>query len=124
MRQGAGTAERSDNVLNIPQPQREQARPQEMPAQRSGQAIISLLQQAADAARRNEERAKAQALHLAEELRASEERCRAIEARLRHFEQRAAEAEEWLLRIHEEVQDRLIAPLTGNEQQQEAARRR
>jgi hypothetical protein len=121
MRQGA--ADRPDNVLNIPQPPREGARSQELPAQRSGQAIISLLQQAADAARRNEERAKAQALHLADELRASEERCRAIEARLRHFEARAVEAEEWLLRVHAEVQERLIAPLVGDEPQEMGRRR-
>ena len=121
MRQGAVV--RTDNVLNIPHAGREQGRSQEPPAQRSGQAIISLLQQAADVARRNEERAKAQAMHLAEELRAAEERCQAIEARMRHFEARAADAEAWLMRIHDEVQERLIVPLTA-EEPQEAARRR
>lgn len=121
MRQGV--AERPDNILNIPQQGRESQRGEMPPAQRSGQAIISLLQQAAEVARRNEERAKAQAVHLAEELRASEERNRAMEARLRHFETRAAEAEGWLMRIHEEVQDRLLGPLT-DEHQHDAMRRR
>jgi hypothetical protein len=131
MRQGA--VERPDNVLNIPHPGREAPRPQETrphetrsqeaPAQRSGQAIISMLQQAADVARRNEERAKAQALHLVEELRIAEERYRAMEARARHYEARASEAEAWLVRIHDEVQERLLIPLSG-EGPQEAARRR
>jgi hypothetical protein len=122
MRQGA--TERTDNVLNIPQPPREPMRASEMPAQQSGQAIVSLLQQAADVARRNEERAKAQARHLADELRAAEERCRLMEARLRHFEARAQEAEDWLVRIHDEVQERLIVPFGGDQQGQDIIRRR
>ena len=122
MRQGM--AERPDNnILNM-EMMREPARNSDAnSAQRSGQAIVSLLQQAADVAKRNEERAKAQALHLAEELRASEERCRQMEARLRHFETRAAEAESWLLRIYDEIQDRLIEPLTGEAPQERVARR-
>lgn len=121
MRQG--TVERPDNILNIGNASREQARNEPNSAQRSGQAIISLLQQAADVAKRNEERAKAQAVHLAEELRASEERYRQMEARLRHFEARAAEAENWLLRIYDEIQDRLIEPMSDGAQQERAARR-
>jgi hypothetical protein len=116
------TSERPDNILNIAPAQREPQRGETPSAQRSGQAIIALLQQAADVARRNEERAKAQAIHLAEELRVCEERCHAMEARLRHFEARAAEAEGWLMRIHDEVQERLLAPLSGG-QPERAARR-
>ncbi|MCC7348187.1 MAG: hypothetical protein IT538_12375 [Variibacter sp.] len=117
-------AERPDNnILNM-ETMRDPARNNDAnSAQRSGQAIVSLLQQAADVAKRNEERAKAQALHLAEELRASEERCRQMEARLRHFETRAAEAENWLLRIYDEIQDRLIEPLTGEAPHERVARR-
>src|SRR5687767_2322073 len=106
-----GGSERTDNILNLGVGGREQGRQDGTAAQRSGQAIISLLQQAADVARRNEERAKAQAVQLADELRVTEERLRALEARVRHFEARAAEAENWLLRIHDEVQERLISPL-------------
>ena len=60
------SADRTDNVLNLGG----NARGGDSPAQRSGQAIIAMLQQAADVAKRNEERAKAQAMQLAEELRA------------------------------------------------------
>jgi hypothetical protein len=124
MRQGV--AERPANILDIgaAKGSREQARDDGTTAQRSGKAIISLLQQAADVARRNEERAKGLAVQLADELRASEERVHALEARLRHFEQRAVDAENWLLRIYDEIQDRLIVPLSGDGQQQERAARR
>lgn len=127
------TMDRPDNVFNIPPiprerdsmpAMRERGRPEGNAAQRSGQAIISLLQQAADVARRNEERAKAQALQLADELRIAEERIHALETRLRHFETRAADAEQWLMRIHDEVQERLITPLTAEPAVNERATRR
>jgi hypothetical protein len=121
MRQNA--AERPDNILALGSGLRGDGRQDDTTAQRSGQAIITLLQQAADVSKRNEERAKAQAVHLAEELRASEERLKALEARARHFEARAAEAENWLMRIHDEVQDRLLAPLNSASQPERAARR-
>jgi hypothetical protein len=129
------TMDRPDNVFNIPPIARERdsaplardrdrVRAEGNAAQRSGQAIISLLQQAADVARRNEERAKAQAVQLADELRLAEERIHALETRLRHFETRAAEAEQWLMRIHDEVKERLIAPLTAEPAASERSTRR
>jgi xanthine dehydrogenase molybdopterin-binding subunit B len=127
------TMDRPDNVFNIPPVARERdvsvaardrSRIDANAAQRSGQAIISLLQQAADVARRNEERAKAQALQLGDELRIAEERIHALETRLRHFETRAAEAEQWLMRIHDEVKERLINPLTNEAGSQERSARR
>ena len=41
---------------------------------------------------------------LSSELRAAEERAREFEAEANYFRERAAHAEEWLLRIHGEVQ--------------------
>jgi hypothetical protein len=41
---------------------------------------------------------------LSSELRAAEERAREFEAEANYFRDRAAHAEEWLVRIHTEVQ--------------------
>jgi hypothetical protein len=77
-------------------------------AERSGPAIISLLQQAADAARRNEERAKATAARLTEEVKVLEERNQILELRVRELNERAARAEQWLLHIYDEIHTQLI----------------
>lgn len=100
-----------DNVLNI-HPGRDQPRAGGPDAvERSGQAIIALLQQAADAARRNEDRAHARAEQLAEELREMEGRLQQLEEHARHYQDRATQAEKWLLRIYTEIQQRLIEPM-------------
>jgi uncharacterized protein YlxW (UPF0749 family) len=78
------------------------------PAERSGPAIISLLQQAADVARRNEERAKAVAERLRDEVRLLEERNQTLETRVRELNERAARAEQWLLHIYDEIHAQLI----------------
>ncbi len=106
-----------DNVLNIhATPGRDQGRAQGPDAvERSGQAIIALLQQAADASRRNEDRAQARAEQLAEELREAETRMQQLEAHARHYQDRATQAEKWLLRIYTEIQQRLIEPMGETE---------
>jgi hypothetical protein len=71
-----------------------------------------MLQQAADVARRNEERAKAQVRGLSQDLRAAERRIQELEAALDGFERRAVEAEEWLLRIFHEVKTKFVEPFT------------
>ena len=71
----------------------------------SGRAIIALLQKAAEMAKGDCARAMDLAHKLSAELRAAEERARELEAEAAHFRDRAARAEEWLLRIHNEVQD-------------------
>ena len=71
----------------------------------SGRAIIALLQKAAEMAKGDCARAMDLAHKLSAQLRAVEERARELEAEAAHFRDRAARAEEWLLRIHNEVQD-------------------
>ena len=85
---------------------------------RSGEAIVALLQEAAEVARGNSEHAIALADKLSNELRAAEDRARAaedhasavedraklLEADLRHYQDRAFRAEKWLLRIYKEIQ--------------------
>ena len=71
----------------------------------SGNGIIALLQRAAEMAKEDCARAMDLAHKLASELRGSEARISQIEKELAYFRDRASRAEEWLLRIHNEVQN-------------------
>jgi hypothetical protein len=84
-------------------------------AERSGKAIVGLLQQAADAAQRNEERAKALAQQIGGELRTAQRRIAELEAQLRDAQARAGNAEEWLMHIHDQIREKLVDPLTRQE---------
>ena len=70
----------------------------------TGRAIVSLLQKAAEMAQEDCARAMDLAHKLSFQLRAAEERTRQLEAEVAHFRNRAARTEEWLLRIHNEVE--------------------
>jgi hypothetical protein len=71
----------------------------------SGRAILALLQKAAAMAKEDCTRAMDLAHKLSSQLRAAEERARELEVEAAHFRDRAARAEEWLLRIHNEVEN-------------------
>ena len=75
---------------------------------RSGEAIISLLQQAADAARANEDRAADILQKLSAQLRATEDRAAELEADVQAYQDRAFRAEKWLLRVHKEIEDKFF----------------
>ena len=70
----------------------------------SGRSIIALLQKAAEMAKEDCARAMDLAHKLSFQLRAAEERVKDLEAEAGHFRDRAARAEAWLLRIHNEVE--------------------
>ena len=70
----------------------------------AGRGIVALLQKAADLAKADCDRAMDLAHRLSSELRVAEERTREFEAQANHFRDRAARAEEWLARIHKEVE--------------------
>src|SRR5438445_13901684 len=70
----------------------------------SGRTIVAMLQKAADMANEDCKRAMDLAHKLSFQLRASEERLREAEAEAAHFRDRAARAEAWLVRIHNEVE--------------------
>ncbi len=70
----------------------------------SGRTIVALLQKAADMAKEDCARAMDLAHKLSFQLRTSEERLREAEAEAAHFRERASRAEQWLLRIHNEVE--------------------
>ena len=75
-----------------------------MVADDAGHGIVALVQKAADLAKADSDRAMKLAHRLSSELRAAEERAREFEAEANYFRDRAAHAEEWLVRIHTEVQ--------------------
>ena len=75
-----------------------------MVADDAGRGIVALVQRAADIAKADCDRAMDLAHGLSSELRAAEERAREFEAEANYFRERAAHAEEWLIRIQSEIQ--------------------
>jgi predicted nucleic acid-binding Zn-ribbon protein len=85
------------------------------------------LQKAAETAKDDCARAMDLAHKLSAQLRAAEERARELEAEAAQFRDRAARAEEWLLRIHNEVKDSFFqkeAPISGRALRQHDADKR
>src|SRR5262249_26010012 len=80
----------------------------------SGRTIVAMLQKAADMANEDCKRAMDLAHKLSFQLRASEERLREAEAEAAHFRDRAARAEAWLVRIHNEV-EQMFFPKKGRD---------
>lgn len=92
----------------FPVARNDSARPEVRPAEARGQAIIVLLEQVAEAALRNEERAKASAQHLADELRKANDRANGLEGQIRDLRSRAEHAEQWLLHIHAQIKEKFV----------------
>ena len=78
------------------------------PLDRSGQEIISMLQEAVNVAQQNCERAMDVAHKLSLQLRNAEDRIAQLEGDIRHYQDRATRAEKWMHRIHAEVEDRFF----------------
>jgi hypothetical protein len=109
---------------DIPYAPTRDARPDADTVERSGQAIVALLQQAADSANSNCDRAMEYAHKLSVQLRASEERIKELEGDMRHFQDRAERAEEraqraesWLVRIYKDVEQRFFEQKAAPPQQ-------
>ena len=90
-----------------------------MVADDAGRGIVARVQKAADLAKTDCNRAMDLAHRLSSELRAAEERAREFEAQANYFRDRAAHAEEWLVRIRREVQETFFE---AKEQQQRPVR--
>jgi hypothetical protein len=80
------------------------ARANSIPADDAGNGIVTLLHKAAESAKEDCARAMDLAHKLSFQLRAAEEKARELESEANHFRDRAAAAENWLLVIHNEVQ--------------------
>lgn len=82
--------------------------PDTLDLDRSGQAIISLLQEAAQVAHTNEERATGLARKIAEQVKAAEAHAAQLEAEVQQYADRAIRAENWLLRVYKEIEDKFF----------------
>lgn len=76
----------------------------------SGRGILALIQKASDMARENCARATDTAHKLSFQMRAAGERVRKLESEAAHYRDRAARAEAWLVRIHDEVEQTFFHP--------------
>jgi hypothetical protein len=74
----------------------------------AGQAILSLLEKAADAAEDNNRRAVETAQKLSTQLRAAKARIPELEAENQLYRERSERAEDWLRRIYSEIQESFI----------------
>ena len=79
------------------------------PVDSAGQALLGLVQRAAGIADANGQRARG----FAAQLRAAEDRIKALEADVRYFQDRATRAEKWLLQISTEIEQRFTATDAG-----------
>jgi hypothetical protein len=93
-------------------PKRE-GRGNSVPADDAGNGIIALLHRAAESDKEDCARAMDLAHKLSSQLRAAEERARELESEANHFRERAATAENWLVLIHNEVEETFFPMKNG-----------
>ena len=74
----------------------------------AGQSILQLLDSAATVAEQNGRRTLNIAQKLLPHLYAAEDRIAELEAEAATYQQRAERAEQWLLRVHAEIENRLL----------------
>jgi hypothetical protein len=90
---------------------------------KSGQAIIGLLDQAARSAKEDCDRAFELAHKLSLQLREAEDRATQMQSQIEHLQERALKAENWMLRIYKEIEERFLAERDGGRQEQQHYRR-
>lgn len=91
-----------------PSPSPRDPRQEGDPLDRSGLAIVGMLEEAVEVAKQNSDRALEIAHKLSLQLRAAEDRIVQLEGDCRHYQERAARAEKWMHRIHSEIEDRFF----------------
>jgi hypothetical protein len=100
--------EMSETVVPFVPAPRERVSNDGDPLDNAGQTIMGLLQQAAGVAKEEHQYALDAAHKLLLRLRAAEDQIKALEAGVRHYRDRAARAEQWLLRISKEIEQRFL----------------
>ena len=102
-------------INDIPYAPHREVHPESDTVERSGEAIVALLKQAADSANADCDRAAEYAHKTSVRLRAAEVWIKELEVDLRHYqdcaqraEERAQRAESWLARIHKDVEQRFF----------------
>ena len=81
------------------------------PTDEAGEALIAMLHEAARLANENRRRLTNLVDDLSRQMQAAEDRIVQLEHDLEHFRGRAARAEEWLLVIEKEIEQRLMGPM-------------
>jgi hypothetical protein len=76
------------------------------PLNQTGRAVLELVRQAASVAQHNTQHAVNAAHKLSMQLRAAEDRIRELEAAVGTYKQRAEDAETWMRRIGQEIEQR------------------
>jgi hypothetical protein len=92
---------------------KEPSRGKSAPADDTGNGIVALLHKAAESAKEDCARAMDLAHKLTFQLRAAEERARELEGEANYFRERAATAENWLIVIHNEVEQTFFQKKDG-----------
>lgn len=80
------------------------------PTRSAGHAAMALIQRAAELAKSAEERAEKIAEQAIAELQDARNEIRTLEAKLLDAEARAREAEKWILRIHQSIEEQFFLP--------------
>ena len=106
MEQSRNPARGTDRVLRLAPATPSHHHPEET-TKHTGQTALDLVHQVAVAIAQNEARAEGIVQRAINELKAAEERIRALETRALSAESRANEAERWLLRLHDAIQEKL-----------------
>ena len=75
---------------------------------RAGQTILQLLNEVAGVAEENSRHAMAMAQKLSHQLRAAENRIAGLEAEVASHQGQAERAEQWLHKVHTEIEDRFL----------------
>jgi hypothetical protein len=105
-----GPVEMSETIIPFaPSSQREKVHDDD-PLDQTGQNVLGMLQQAAVAAKQNCQHAVDVAHKLSLQLRTAEDRIKNLEAEVSHYQERAARAEQWLLRISRDIEQRFLEP--------------
>jgi hypothetical protein len=108
--------EMSETVIPFAPARGEKVSNDDDPLEKAGQSIMGLLQEAAATTKENCGRALRVAQGLALQLRAAEDQIKALEAELRHFQDRALRAENWLQRISREIETKFFEASDGHQQ--------
>ena len=83
------------------------------PTDDAGEALIAMLHEAARLSDENRRRLSSLVDDLSRQMQAAEDRIVQLEHDLDHFRGRAARAEEWLLVIEKEIEQRLMGPMAA-----------
>jgi hypothetical protein len=105
--------ESTEQVIKFPPKQQSS-----ISADEAGQAVIAKIRKAAELSHETCDRAMVLAHKLAMELRGAEDRINRLEREVALFRDRAARAEGWLQTIHQEIEEKFIAPRSASDTEQ------